>query len=196
MSDLESTGTDRIDEMLRNEAVWAELPDGVEQGLLAAMAPSGPVVTATGETPSRWPVYAAAMVAVAALFAILVLGPLNGPGGDQGRAFDLLGADAAPDARGTGAVGAAEAGWWIRLEVLGLDPAPSGTYYEGWVSRGDDLVSIGTFHMRDGKTATLWSGVPMTEYPDLMVTLQTEGAGVGPSEQVVLTGTLEVPNGA
>jgi hypothetical protein len=30
----------------------------------------------------------------------------------------------------------------------------------------------------------------MAEYPELIVTLQTEGAGVSPSEQVVLTGTL------
>jgi len=189
MSDLERIESDRIDEILRNEAVWADPPGGVEQAVLAAMTRSGPVVTSTGQTRSRWPVYAATMAAVAALLAVLVLGPLNDGGGDQ-RSFELLGADAAPEARGTGAVGATEAGWWIRLEVLGLDPAPVGAYYEGWVARGSDRVSVGTFHMRQGQTVTLWSGVPMAEYPELIVTLQTEGAGVSPSEQVVLTGTL------
>jgi hypothetical protein len=54
-----------------------------------------------------------------------------------------------------------------------------------------DLVSIGTFHLRGGAAmVTLWSGVPLEDYPTLTVTLQREGAGTDSSGEVVLRGSL------
>jgi hypothetical protein len=88
-----------------------------------------------------------------------------------------------------------DAGWWIRLDVTGLSPAPQGKYYEGWVwSDDDDGVSIGTFHLRGGDApVVLWSGVPLADYPSIWVTLEDEEGGPEASDLVVLTGRLPAP---
>jgi len=178
----------RIEEILALEQVWAEPPGRIEPQLLTSIAGSDSRPVA--QVPrSRWWPRLAAGVAVATIAVFLLFGPFT-DGGDEGTAFALGGTAAAPEAQGTATVGAAEAGWWIRLTLSGLEPAPAGSYYQGWVSNGDDYVSIGTFHMRDGDTVGLWSGVPMKEYPDLVVTLQKADGETGPSDEVMLTGSL------
>jgi hypothetical protein len=44
--------------------------------------------------------------------------------------------------------------------------------------------------MRDGDYVVLWSGVPMTDYPELVVTREIVADGPAPSDDVVATGTL------
>jgi hypothetical protein len=80
----------------------------------------------------------------------------------------------------------------IALDIRDLPPAPEGFYYQGWVRNEEgETVTIGTFHMRAGdSTVTLWSGVPVEEYPTLTITLQEEGAGPESSGQVVLRGSI------
>jgi hypothetical protein len=88
-----------------------------------------------------------------------------------------------------------DAGWWIRLDVTDLPPAPDGMYYEGWVwSDAGEGVSIGTFHLRGGDApVVLWSGVPLAEYPSIWVTLEDEEEGPEASDLVVMTGRLPEP---
>jgi hypothetical protein len=181
----------RIEELLADGNVWAQPPGEIEPALLAAIT-GEEIAVAPREKPNRrswWPVYAG-VAAVAALILLLVFAPLGGEP-DPGVAFALMGTGSATDARAEASVGPAEAGWWIRLSVEGLDPAPEGSYYEGWLSNGTDVVSVGTFHMRDGDSVVLWSGVPMTEFPELSVTLQEVSAEANRSADLVMTGRLE-----
>ena len=54
----------------------------------------------------------------------------------------------------------------------------------------DESVTVGTFHMRNGDgRVVLWSGVPIADYRELVVTAETEGTGAGPGD-AVLTGEV------
>lgn len=182
----------RIEDILGDEAVWAQPPGEVEPAVLASIA--GAEVAAA--TPARerprsrwWPTYVTAAV-VAAVVLLLVVAPSDDEPAPS-AVFILNGTGLAAGAVAEAAVGPAEAGWWIRLQIDDLDPAPAGSYYEGWLSNGVDLVSVGTFHMRDGDSVVLWSGVPMVEFPELSVTLQEISSGTDRSTAVVLTGRLD-----
>ena len=130
----------------------------------------------------------------AAAFVFLLLGPLREPEEVPATIVVLVGTELALGVEGTASVRSTDSGWYIRFEVSGLPPAPEGSYYEGWVLSDTNAVSIGTFHMRRGDDRVrLWSGVSLVDYPNIAVTLQEEGAGFAPSDQVYLTGIVEDP---
>jgi anti-sigma-K factor RskA len=190
MSDSERL-SDRVEAALADEAVWADPPSEVESMLLASIVTDG---TRTDERLSkalwRWRL----ATGIAALLAVVVgivytVGLVDEPA--EGMLFPINGVEAGSEISGTATVGPAEAGWWIRLNVTGLPPAPGGSYYQGWVSDGEHIVSIGTFHMRDGDSVVLWSGVAISDYKDLSVTLQSVEGGADPSSSVVVEGRLE-----
>lgn len=177
----------RIEDVLDDTAVWSEPPGEIEPALLAAIVGSDRNQRVVAPKPERrrwWPYAAAAVVAAIAL--VIVFAPMGGE--PEPNAIIAL---AGTGGEGEAAVGAADAGWWIRLNVPDLGPAPQDAFYEGWVSNGEDWVSVGTFHMRDGHDAVLWSGVPMGDFPELVITVQYVGEGTQPSSEVVLTGNLE-----
>jgi hypothetical protein len=178
----------RIDEILDDSPVWAEPPGAIEPAVLAAITGSErvDVVRRAPSTGRKWWGYAAAAL-VAAVAAFIVFFPL----GDDDSAPTAVIALSGAGVEGEAAVGAADAGWWIHMNVTGLNPAPEGSFYEGWVSDGHDMISVGTFHMRDGTYVTLWSGVPLRDYPELLVTLQEVGGGPEPSSEIVVSGRLE-----
>lgn len=179
----------RIGEILSETSVWADPPGHIAPALMAEIT-GGEVIPLPANTSKRaarwlWP-SVAALAGAAAVLLFFVFGPV----GDQSDVSGLVFAVAGDGVTGQAEVGPAEAGWWIRLNLAGLDPAPEGSYYEGWVSNGTDLVSVGTFHMRDGDYVALWSGVPLTDYPELWVTREAVADGPAPSEDVVVTGRL------
>jgi Anti-sigma-K factor rskA, C-terminal len=196
----------RFRDLLGDDAVWAEpSPTGIEDLLAAIEAesggsaePGGPAVISTGRTraPTPHPARHRRLVLVAAAAGIVALAGLVGvvvgaAGDDDGRDFSVAGTDLAPDASAVATVEEARSGVSIELDVRGLPPAGPGTYYQAWVKGPDGLVTVGTFHMRDGDDSVeLWSGVPLDRYPTLTVTLQDEGAGQESSGRVVLTGDV------
>lgn len=197
---------DSLAPMLRDPAVWSEPPSGAADSLVAAIAAdrrqhSSSSVTREPATLSdlasrRRRRRAAAWLGVAAAAVILAVGVglvlSRDDDATKGEQIAIAGTELAPRSSATAIVSNLGAGVAIRLDVQGLDPAPEGSYYHGWLQDTDgDLVSIGTFHMRSGdSTVTLWSGVDVAEYPTLTVTLQSEDDAVGSSGDVVLRGTL------
>jgi hypothetical protein len=110
----------------------------------------------------------------------------------------MVGTEIEAGAGGTAAVRPTGSGWWIRLDLTGLPPAPEGSYYEGWVWSDDgEGVSIGTFHLRnDQGPVILWSGVEMEEYPSIWVTLEDEDGSAVASDRVVMKGRMPDQGGA
>jgi anti-sigma-K factor RskA len=171
-----------VETILRQAAVWAEVPKDLEHRVLDEALGRRRV----RPRRTRWLLAAAAVVALSAgagVFAWL--------SGDEPHA-SLAGTALAAGSSAEAEVRDTPSGVEIRLYVDGLPPAPEGSYYEAWVKGDRGSVAIGTFHLRDGSDdIVLWSGVDLDEYPKITVTLQREGAGPASSGRVVLAG--EVP---
>jgi hypothetical protein len=168
---------ERLSELLSVPDVWVEAPDGLDEIL--------DQVSDHRRRLRPW-----GMVAVAAVVTALVaVGVSQLTSEEDPVDFILAGTEMAPQAQAEVRIVDTPAGVVLRLEVSGLEPAPPGTYYQGWVAAADDLVSVGTFHMRGGDgRVSLWSGVDVDTYRLLLVTLQPEGAGPQPSAEIVLRG--------
>jgi hypothetical protein len=188
-------GNDRLDlvrDVLAGEATWAEPPPQVADGILASLATEAVSQPVSAEPRAgRWPLALAGVGGLVAL-AALVLGTLSVVQGDPANVVAMSGTDLEASASGQAEFGPNDAGWWIRLDVTGLPPAPAGSYYEGWVWSDDgEGVSIGTFHLRGEETPiVLWSGVPLADYPEIWVTLESEADGPEVSDQIVMTGRI------
>jgi hypothetical protein len=182
---------DLIRDVLGGAATWAEPPPAVLDGALSALAAHE--TASEPETSPRWPLVAALIgsaAAVAALvFASIAVIDAN-PVGDTILA--MTGTGLGTGAGGTAAVRPTESGWWIRLDLQGLPPAPTGSYYEGWVWSDDgEGISIGSFHNRGGDDPViLWSGVELAEYPSIWVTLEPEDGVAAASGEVVMKGRM------
>lgn len=169
-------GNPTTDEILAGDAVWAEAPDVLDAVLDQIRAPAA-------RTRWRW-VAVSAAAAIAVVTGVVVTRP-------DPVDFTLAGTDLAPTAAADVDVVETPVGIIYRLRVDGLDPAPSGSYYQGWVATDDETawVSVGTFHMRGGDgMVAFWSGVDPGRYPVLVVTLQDEDGGPARSDTVVMTG--------
>jgi len=190
---------------LADPAVWAEPPAWLGESIAAAIGAqreadgvAGEPVAAPPQVARRrsgrvlrgwWLAAAAAVIAIVATVVVVLLPDRDG---SDGVAVAIGGTELAPGARAEAVVNELAAGVAIRLDIEGLAPAPTGSFYQGWVrSEAGELVSVGTFHLRAGDGAvTLWSGVEVADYPTLTVTLQREGEGTESSGDVVLRGSL------
>lgn len=187
---------DLIRGVLGSEATWAEPPPQVGDGILASLA--GEAVSQPPADQARTGRWAVALAGVGGLVALagLVLGTISVVRTDQDNIVAMSGTELETAASGEAEFGPTDAGWWVRLEVTGLPPAPEGSYYQGWVWSDDgEGVSIGTFHLRgDEMPIVLWSGVPLADYPSIWVTLESEADGPEASDQIVMKGRIpDVP---
>jgi Anti-sigma-K factor rskA len=135
----------------------------------------------------------AAVAAVAAAFAagVLTTDGASTPTQPPGRQYLAAGSSLDPSASATVTVAKGGAGFSVQLDLHNLPPAAPGSYYAAWLRGPEGLVSIGTFHgRRTGPPFKLWSGVDPARYPQFVVTLQSEGGPTGPSDRVMLRGTL------
>jgi hypothetical protein len=182
---------DLIRRVLGRTESWDEPPAEVMEGLLSTVGrESGASAARDAPTRSRraWMAGVAALVAVLAMGAIVAA--VQQP---AGTVVAMTGTELAPQAAGRAVVEPVSTGWKISLDLTGLEAAPEGSYYEGWVWSDDgEGVSIGTFHLRgEGEQVILWSGVPPGSYPWIWVTLQGEGDGPAVSDLVMLKGRAE-----
>jgi hypothetical protein len=185
---------DLIRGVLAAEATWAEPPPHVSDGILASLPVEELSQPAADDArATRWPLALAGVGGLVAVVA-LVLGTISVTQGSDDNVVTMSGTELQAEATGEAAFGPTDAGWWIRLDVSGLPPAPEGSYYEGWVWSDDgEGVSIGTFHLRgDEMPIVLWSGVPLAEYPSIWVTLESEADGPEASEEVVMRGRIDL----
>ena len=142
---------------------------------------------------SRWAMVVGGIGAVAAVIALVLASVSVIRDQPSETVVPMAGTELEPGAWGEASVRPTGSGWWIRLDLSDLPPAPEGSYYEGWVWSDDgEGVSIGTFHLRgDEMPIVLWSGVPLADYPSIWVTLEREDEGPEASDQIVMKGRIE-----
>ncbi len=202
-----------IDEMiagihgvLAEESTWMEPPPELADAIMAQLetepTPFRGAHMARRARPARrrWvrPVLGAMAAAAALVVGLVAINPFGGEG-DNGdvREVALAGTELAPDASATAEIRDTPTGVSITLDVHRLVGAPDGFFYQAWVKGPAGLVPIGTFHMRgdeNGKAdepVELWSGVDLSDYPDITVTLEPEDGDPASSGQRVLAGTVK-----
>ena len=125
----ETDHLDLIRDLLDQESTWAEPPPEVVDAFMASIGEGEPARAPVAHTRRRvnWPAMAAVLGLTAILVAML-LGPLSGTPQPVPEAIvALTGTELAPTLEGSAAVRPTGSGWWIRLDVTGLPPAPEAT---------------------------------------------------------------------
>jgi hypothetical protein len=130
---------------------------------------------------------------VLGIAAALVLGTFIGRVGlSRSADFDgrasLLATGLAPGATATVRFRAEDAGVRLEIDAANLPQPGPGQFYEGWVTDGTVLVSVGSFSA-SGR-ATLWSGVSTEMFHTMSVTLEDSDGNAKSSGRVVLKGPL------
>ncbi len=218
-TDLDPAEQALLGELLRDPVLWQE-PDPMDADAIVAaiQAESGSNVTSLADRrsvvadaeiaprsdsrPFGRTLLAAAAGAAIALIGFAAIQNIISNDTDGADDIDVVaqpesielaleGTDLDPDASAQVLVTPGLLGTRIDLDVVGLDPAPPGTYYEAWLRQSPEVgVSAGTFHLRGGDgEVELWAGVSPVDYPLLTVTLQSE-AQTESSGQVVLRGLV------
>jgi hypothetical protein len=96
----------------------------------------------------------------------------------------------APGAGGDATLSKTSSGWRVHLQATGLPRLEDGRFYEAWLrSRAGVLVPLGTFN--DGRSVTLWAGVPPSSFPVLTVTRERADGEQASSGEKVLVGTVQ-----
>jgi hypothetical protein len=193
---------DALRAILSDPAVWAEPSESLEESIAQAIAEEArrshpqaarvrPGRAIRPLTRRRPRLALAALAATAAIIALVLVFSLRGSGPAPERfAMIVSGTALAPGAHGSATLSKRESGWAISLSATGL-PRLSGRryYYQAWLrSRAGILVPVGTFN--DARQVTLWSGVPVTQYPSLTVTVQPANGQPASSGRRVLIGTI------
>jgi len=203
---------------LDNPAVWAEVPTGLRERVLAealGTAPGGvedeagheatvtpPVVdlprhaARTRGAHRRAPVWRRpALLAAAAIVVVglAVAGGMQLAGNDtaKGREVALAGTDAQPGASATVRLQDEPSGVSVTLNVSGLPRAPDDAFYEVWFVGATGKVSAGTFHLREPQDKIqLWLGVDTSDYDAITITRQPMAGGSTAQGVVLLRGEL------
>ena len=77
----------------------------------------------------------------------------------------------------------------MKLSATGLPHLANGRYYQAWLKNAAGiLVPIGTFN--DARNVTLWSGVPVTQFQTLTVTVQLANGNPASSGRRAMIGTI------
>lgn len=199
-NDVSPALPERTESALRDRSTWASPPPGLEDALLAGLRrerdQDRAVTTDDDRARRAWDprnlIIAAVVTLVVLAGTAIGLRVVGGQDGPEAHQVALVGTTLAPDAHAEATIVSKPSGFEITLDIEGLPPAPAGAYYQAWLKSADgDLVTIGTFHAREGGDAIiLWSGVDPEGFELLTVTLQKQGGGAESSGQVVLTGTL------
>jgi hypothetical protein len=169
-----------VDVDLSDPSLW-EMPAADLEDRIVATAT---VVDDTTVVPlrPRSRAWVAALGAAAVIVALAAVVLSRGPAPDW--RVPIEGTDLAPLAGGAIDGWNEDAGTRVRLDLVGLPPAPDGYFYELWFSEGPIHVSAGTFQSTDG--VELWTAVRRADYPRLWITLEPIDDDESPSTATVL----------
>ena len=148
--------------VLHDPVMWEEPPDVTGDQVVAAVerSPRG----GSARTITTWLAAAAAVLVVAVGLAALLT--RNPPDWE----VVMVGTDLAPEARVTVFGWNTDSGTRMVLASDNFSDAPTGSYYEFWLSSETEIVSAGTFQAADG--VELWAAAHRSQLPHLWVTVE------------------------
>jgi hypothetical protein len=190
---------DELRELLGSADTWTEPVPELEDRVVAAVVTQAAAAPRAQPARRRWRLPGLAMprpalgllaAGVAAVVAVAIAVSVGKSAPSPLHfAMVLAGTPLAPAAHGTAKLTKTASGWRIQLSVTGLPHIENGRYYQAWLKNaGGVLVPVGTFN--DGRSVTLWSGVPVTKFRTLSVTVQLANGDPASSGRRVLTGTV------
>jgi hypothetical protein len=220
-ADIDATDDlpEEIAAVLARADTWADLPPGLEDAVVAAIAAeigataqngaapaTAPAVSldaararrvaepAVPERRSAMPWWLTAAAAVALVITGVVLVTRAGGGSTDEVEFAMAGTELAPEATATVVFENTPAGLKLTLDASNLAGAPEGQMYEAWISNGDIRVSAGTFHLRGGAAPiSLWAGTADPSFGIITVTIEPIDGDATSSGNVVLRGEFDMP---
>lgn len=201
LSSEDLAATQRLRDILSEEALWAEPDPRLEQRVVSLIESAAdatppdsgttPVTQITLHRPhmrryTLLGIAAAVVLAVGLAIGISVAVSSSGSGATK-FAATLSGTQLAPGASGKATLTQTTSGWRIHLDATGLPRLDNGRFYQAWLKNAaGTAIPIGTFN--EGKNVMLWAGVPPSAYGTMTVTRQTAQGGPASSGQVVLIG--------
>jgi hypothetical protein len=201
---IDAADFDFLPEWLGEPSQWEEPSAGLEDRIMAevladAQAGHAPVATSgvdelserrarrAERTGGRWAPRVAGVAAAITVGVTLGRLSIGGPGFELQAALGATPAGA--DASATVKARNEDAGVRIELSTKGLADPPPGSIYEAWVTDGTIRIPIGTFSK--GGKVVLWSGVSLSRYPTITVTLEPVDNDASSSGKVVLRGEVK-----
>lgn len=169
---------DRLQSILRSEAVWLEPSPEVEEGIRSLAA-------TRGRTRSKVRMWLPAAVTLLVLLAGAAL-TFDRPDWQT----ELIATGLAPDASALVSGWNEAEGTRLRFEIDGLPETPTDSYYEIWLTSDDGLhVSAGSFNGNGVLTAMV--GVRRGDFPRIWITLEPIDDESYPSPDTMLDTEVE-----
>jgi len=200
LSPAERAALDQVRDSLHSWATWVEPDPKLEDLVVDAIAhearsrPVAPRARRPAFLPRlvlRRPVLAfgSFAAALAVVVAVIVIATRSTTPAPERFAMVVRGTAIAPNAYGSATLTKEPSGWSVHLTATGLPHLANGRYYQAWLKNAAGiLVPIGTFN--DARNVTLWSGVPVTQYRTLTVTVQLANGNPASSGRRAMIGTI------
>lgn len=161
---------------LRDPVLWEEPPADLRSQVVTAVSGD---LRPENRPLHRW--WAAAAGAAAGLALVSLAWLASRPDWEM----DLVAGAAAPNAGGSVAGFVEDGATRMVFTISGFDPAPSGTYYEVWLTAADGRhVSAGTF--RSPGRVEVMAGVQRSEFPRIWITLEPADGDTAPAPSTIL----------
>lgn len=191
---------DRVAALLADADVWEQPPDGLGDRIVAAVRSETVVVPLTPRSARggwvRPAVLGAAAVVVLLFVGIVALSAVDGPGGSDRFAGELVPTGLIDGVDGSITMTSFDSGLRIELDAPNLPRRDGGQFYEAWVRTADGMtVPCGTFH--GGEDVVLWAGVDRRDVTAFSVTMEqvedADSAEHRSSGRVVLKSDIPAP---
>jgi hypothetical protein len=159
----EERGIPEMEALLRSAGPPSQVPPYLDaaarEAALGGGRPPDIVQLPTGR-PVRWRVMRLALVA-AVLSLSTVAALVIGVGGNGMAVEHTVRMSGAAGASAVVDFGQADGALRpLRIKVTGLAPAPGGSYYQVWLSKGEETMAVAVFDTDGGGTAELTSAMP------------------------------------
>ena len=177
---------------LASSSLWEEPSPDVAERIMATVRDEEKRGEADKHIPSesrrsaksRPPKWRTGLIARLALASLVVLAGALYANQTLGADWEmtLVSASQHPEASAVVQGWSTSRGTRMVVDIVGLDDAPSGSYYEIWMTAVDGRhISAGTFNGSGRVTA--FAAVRRSDYPRIWITLETADQDLGPSRE-------------
>ena len=172
---------------LASSSLWEEPSPDVAERIMATVrdedkrGQADKLIQSESRRPGKWRTGLIVQLALASLVVLAGAFYANRTLGADWE-VSLVSASEHPEASAVVQGWSTSRGTRMVVDIVGLDDAPSGSYYEIWMTAVDGRhISAGTFNGSGRVTAFV--AVRRADYPRIWITLETEDQDLGPSRE-------------